>query len=196
MSEVFKDNGPNNGYMKAASELYGKVEEIFSKREVPTTDEDSAEMRILTLEGDELAFADSVFETEGLGAVDTFRISEVLEADSVDVSGKNTEPIPGSATVMITVGSGPVEYTYYIGKGDGSNISMFEKEVVANPKYATPETAEELLSAVENDGRIKQQSAANIIIGFIEDSNADIDKLSLEEQHAIESILAQLLSRA
>jgi len=190
MSEVFNDRTPNNGYMQAASQLYEKVDSLFSKREVSITDEKTSAMRKLILEDEEFYYASSVFETGGLGVLDSFEIAEVIEMHDVS-DPMNVEP--GSSTVLITITSGPLEYTYYIGKADGVNISMFDKDVDKNPDYQKLETAEDLRIALEEGRSFNEPNNMDKFLGSFETENAGMDKLSIEELHAIESTLDYLL---
>ena len=198
MSEAFADNTPNNGYLKAASQLYGKVENVFEKREIPVTVEHtSGGARRLSLEGEELAFADDTFTTEGLGPVDSFRIWEGFEKH--DLSNPD-EVVEGSATILITVESGPVEYTYYIGKADGESVSMFDKEITKNLNYIDPSHSPEVAAALgiahaegvylDDDEPVGLKK----LFGAFEAADAGTDRLSLQDQRAIESVLDHLAS--
>jgi len=190
MSEVFNDRTPNNGYMQAASQLYEKVDDLFNKRGTPIIDEKTSGMRKLILEDEEYYYANSVFEAEGLGTLDSFEIAEVIEMHDIS-DPMNIEP--GPSTVLITITSGPLEYTYYIGKGDGVNISMFDKDVDKNPDYQKLETAEDLRIALEEGRSFDEPNNMDKFLGSFETENAGMGKLSIEEQHAIESTLDYLL---
>ena len=196
MSEAFADNTPNNGYLKAASQLYGKVEDIFEKRGIPISAErTSGGTRKLALDGEELSFANATFMTEGLGPVDSFKIWEGFEKHDVSNPASVVE---GSSTILVTIESGPVEYTYYIGKADGTNVSMFDKEVAKNLNYIDPSHSPEVAEALEiahaqgvylDDD---EPTGLERLLGDFKAADVGTDKLSLEEQRAIESILDRI----